>query len=137
MLRLHHVVLSLPLIVSSSVQALSADPPAMIVLKEKGLTRSGRIFVIEAEDPVLEKSSMIRRVLAEFTATVQRQNEAELAARDTGQLEERRVVLQRNFDQLDQQINQQGFQQGNMRQGGFGQAAYFESVDLAARTSFK
>jgi prefoldin subunit 5 len=128
MLRLHHVVLFLPLIVFSSAHALSADPPAMNVLKETGLTRSGRIFVIEAEDPVIEKSSTIRSVQAEYTATLERKNETELATREFAQLEERRVELQQNLDQLNQQINQQGFQQGNIRQGGFGQAAYFNQL---------
>ena len=83
MLRLHHAVLSLPLIVFASAPSLRADSPAIAVLKEKGLTRSGRVFVIEAEKTVLEKSSKIRSALAELTAAAERKYEAELAARNT------------------------------------------------------
>ena len=61
---------------------------------------------------VLEKWTKIRAILAEHTAAVERMNEAEVAARDHGQLAERRVVLQQNLDQISQQINKQGFQQG-------------------------
>ncbi len=100
----------------------------MNVRKEKGLTRSGRFFVLEEETPVLEKWPKIRAVLAEHTATARRTNEAEGAAQDYGQLEERRVALQQNLDQINQQINQQGFQQGNIRQGGFGLASYLSQL---------
>ncbi len=125
MLRLNHVVVALPLIVFSSTPFVWADSPAIAILKEKGLTRSGRYFVIEAEKPVLQSSSKIRSALAEYTSVVERKNEAELAARDYAQLEERRVDLQQNLDQLNQRINEQGFQQqGNSRAGGFGQGAY-------------
>jgi hypothetical protein len=127
-LRLRHFVLSLPLVVFTSVLSLGADSPAMDVLKQKGLTRSGRIFVLDEEEPVLEKWTNIRAVLAKHTAAVERKNDVEQAAQEFEQLEERRVALQQNLDQLNQQINQQGFQQGNIRQGGFGQAAYFSQL---------
>jgi hypothetical protein len=128
LLRLHYVALSLPLIVFSSAPSLWADSPAIAVLKEKGLTRSGRVFVIEAEKPALEKSSKIRSALAEYTAAVERKNEAELAAREYAQLEERRVEFQQKLDQLNQQINEQGFQQASTRTGGFGQGAYVSQL---------
>ncbi len=128
MLRLHHVVLCLPLIVFASAPSLRADSPAFAALKEKGLTRSGRVFVIEAEKPILEKSSKIRSALAELTAAAERRYEAELAAREYAQLEERRVELQQRLDQLNQQINEQGFQQNLNRTGGFGQGAYVSQL---------
>ena len=77
MLRLRHVVFSLPLVVFSSAPSLGDDNPAIIILKGKGLVRSGRVFVIEAEEPVLEMSSKIRGVLAELIATAERKSEAE------------------------------------------------------------
>ena len=57
-------------------------------LKEKGLSRSGRLFVIEAEDPVLEKWKATRAVLADYSRVAVRMNEAEQAARE--QAERRR-----------------------------------------------
>ena len=133
MLRLHHAVLSLPLIVLATAPSLRADSPAIAALKEKGLTRSGRVFVIEAEKTVLEKSSKIRSALAELTAAAERKYEAELAAREYAQLEERRGgVAAEALDQLNQQINVQGFQQNINRTGGFGRGGIRLAVDLAA-----
>jgi hypothetical protein len=126
--RLRRFVLSLSLLALSSVPSLGADSPALTVLKEKGLTRSGRLFVIEAEKPVLEKWKETRALLADYLTIAGRKNESDLAARESAQLEERRVELQERLNQLNQQINEQGFQQGNIRQGGFGQAAYLNQL---------
>jgi hypothetical protein len=128
MRRLRHLVLVLPLMVISSAPSLGDDSPAMTVLKEKGLARSGSVFVIEAEKPVLEMSAQIRGVAAEYFATAERKNESDLRAQDFAQLEERRGELQERLDQLNQQINEQGFQQGGARVGGFGQGGYFSQL---------
>jgi hypothetical protein len=128
MRRIRHLVLSLPLLMFPCVPTLGADPPATTVLKEKGLTRSGRFFVIEAEKPVLEKWKTARAVLADYTTSAKRQNEADQAARQFAQLEQRRVELQQKLDELNQQINEQGFQQGANRPGGLGQGGYLSQM---------
>jgi hypothetical protein len=128
MLRLCHLVLFLPLMVFSSAPSLGDESPAMTLLKEKGLARSGSVFVIEAERPVLEMSSKIRGVVAEYLATAERKNESELRAQDYAQLEEHRVELQQRLDQLNQQINEQGFQQAGARGGGSGQGTYLSQL---------
>ncbi len=128
MLRIRHFIMALPIVVFSPVLALGADSPAIGALKEKGLTRSGRLFVIEAEKPVLEKWKEARGVLADYLATAERKNEADLAARESEQLEAQRTELQEKLNELNQQINEQGFQQVNGRPGGFGQGAYLSQL---------
>jgi hypothetical protein len=120
-LRIRHFVSSLMLVGLSTLPSQGADRPATTILKEKGLTRSGRLFVIEAEDSVLEKWRSTRAMLAEYTATAGRRSQAEQAARESAQFEERRVELQQRLNELNQAINEQGFQQlGNNRPAGFG-----------------
>lgn len=127
-LRIRHIVLSLPLVVVSPALSLGADSPAVAALKEKGLTRSGRLFVLEAEKAVLEKWKDSRAAVAEYAAAARRRDEAERVAGDLAQLEGRRVELQQNLDELNQQINLQGFQPVNGRAGGFGQGAYLSQL---------
>ncbi|APW61839.1 hypothetical protein [Paludisphaera borealis] len=135
--RICHVVLTLPLVVFSPAPSQAADSPAIAGLKEKGLARSGRFFVIDAEKPVLEKWKEARAVLTDHLATADRMKEAELSTRDLAQLEERRVELQAKLDEMNQQINEQGirqgggaagFGQGGNRQGGFGQGAFVSQL---------
>ena len=128
MLRIRHFALSLPLVVFSSVLSHGADSPAIALLKEMDLTKSGHFFVIKAEQPVLEKWEKTRAVLAHNIATDERKKEAELAARQLAQLEQRRVELQEKLNELNQQINEQGFQQSNNRAYGFGQGAYLSQL---------
>jgi hypothetical protein len=128
MLRFYQLLLCLPLVASSSALSLGADSPAIATLKEKGLTRSGRFFVVEGEKTVLDKWKETRGALAEYAAAAERKKEAELAARDLAQLEERRTALQARLDELNQQINVQGFQQAGSRAGGFGQGAYLTQL---------
>jgi hypothetical protein len=128
MFPIRHSVLALALIAFSTALSLGADPPAMKVLKEKGLTRSGRLFVIDAENTVLEKWKETRAVLADHAATAGRKSEADLAARGLAGLEERRVELQQGLDDLNQRINEQGFSTVTGRPGGFGQGAYVRQL---------
>jgi hypothetical protein len=127
MFRVRHLVMSLPIVVFSSAVCPAADPPAIAALKEKGLTRSGRLFVIEDEQAVMEKWKSTRAVLAEYTAAAGRARDAEQAASEAAQLEERRAALQQNLNALDLQIGQQALPQGGNR-GGFGQAGYYSQL---------
>ncbi len=127
-IQVRHFVMVLPFVVLSSGVSLGADSRAIAVLKEKGLTRSGRFFVIEAEEPVLQKWQETRAVLASYTAAAGRKNEVDLSARELAQLEERRAELQEKLNDLNQQINEQGFQPGNNRPGGFGQGSYVSQL---------
>jgi hypothetical protein len=124
MLRLYQLLVCLSLVALSPALFSGADSPAITSLKEKGLTRSGRFFVIEEEKTFLEKWKETRAAVAQYAATAERQKEADLAARELAQLEERRTALQARLDELNQQINVQGFQQTGSRPGGFGQGAY-------------
>ena len=54
-------------------------------------------------------------------------NEAEQAA-GSSRTGARRVELQERLNELNQQINEQGFQQANNRPGGFGQGAYVSQL---------
>ena len=125
---MRHFALVLSLVVLSTGVSSAADSPAIAVLKEKGLTRSGRFFVIEAEEPVLQKWQESRAVIASYAAAAGRKNEADLSARELSQLEARRTELQNKLNDLNQQINEQGFQPGNNRQGGGGQGSYISQL---------
>ena len=128
-LPIRHFVLSLPLVVFATVPSLAADPPAIAALKEKGLTRSGRFFVIEAEDAVVEKWKATRVAVADCLATAGRKDEADRVARELADLEDRRAALQEDLNELNQQINEQSFQpMGNNGPGGFGRAAYISQL---------
>ena len=128
LLRIRHFMSALTIVVFPPVLVLGADSPAVAVLKEKGLTRSGRLFVIEAEKPVLEKWKEARSVLADYLATAERKNESDLAARESEELQAHCAELQEKLTELNQQINEQGFQQVNGRAGGFGQGAYLSQL---------
>ena len=53
----------------------------MSTLKEKGLTRSGRFFVIEKEKTVVDKWKETR-IVADYSATSERKAQADQAARE-------------------------------------------------------
>ena len=87
--RIRHLVLALPFVVLAPVTSLGADPRPMATLKEKGLLCSGRLFVLEAEDSVLEKVEGDPHHTGRLQRgnPVRRMNEAEQAARGAGALE--------------------------------------------------
>ena len=134
---IRHCVLSLPLVVLPAALAFAADSPAIPALKEKGLSRSGRLFVIEAEGPVIEKVKEARAVVAEYAAIAARKIEAQRATQELAQLEERRAEIQEKLDEMNQLITEQGFPQGNnpQRQGGngFGQTPFLAQM-MSQRT---
>jgi hypothetical protein len=122
MIRIRHIVLMLPPAVFTPVASAAADTAAISALKEKGLTRSGRFFVIDGEKAVLDKWKATRAVVVEYTAVAGRKSEADLAAHDFAQLEQRRAGLQEDLNVLNQQIDEQAFTPSNNRPGGFAQA---------------
>jgi hypothetical protein len=89
------------------------DPAAEAILKGKGLTKSSRVFVIEAEAPALAKMKEIRAALASYGNLADRRATAEQAASYLAQLDEQKAQLQTNLDALNQQINLQGNTQAN------------------------
>jgi hypothetical protein len=109
LLRIGQLVISLPLVILSSVPSVGSDSSAIAVLKKKGHTRSGPLFVIEAEPSALEKWKATRTVLADDTATAERRNEAVRVAREFAELEQHRAELQEKLTELNQHINEQGF----------------------------
>jgi prefoldin subunit 5 len=128
MLRIVSFVLVLPIVALAPAHSAAADSPAVTALKAKGLSRSGRVFVIEAERSVLDRWKEIRTAIADHAAAERRKNEAERIEQETAQLEEHRRELQAQLDVLNQQINEQGLPQGTYRQGGFGQGAYVSQL---------
>jgi len=146
-IHLHRLALVFPIVVFPAIPALGADPPAAAALKEKGLSRSGRYFVVEGEKAVLDKWKETRASLNEHLATADRRQGEEQAASDSARLDERRAELQSRLDEMNQQINEQGFQQqaqggfgqaggglggpGGNRQGGFGQGGFGQSSALS------
>ena len=122
--RIQHLAPSLLLVVFSATLARAADPPAVATLKKQGLTRSGRFFVVEAEQSVVEQWKRARPVLAEYAAAAARRDEADQVAQQLARLEEHRGELQQALDGLNQRINEQGFQQAGNRPGGFGPGSY-------------
>ena len=111
--------------------AAGPDAAAEEVLKEKGLAKAGRVYVIEAEEPVLAKMTEVRSAFAAYVTAADRQATSARAAEHSAALEERRVELQERLDDLNQQINLQGNSQGGgMRPGGMNpqQAAFLNPV---------
>jgi DNA repair exonuclease SbcCD ATPase subunit len=107
-LHLHRPTgISLLFVVLGPCWSPGAEPKAATALKEKGLTRSGTTLVVEAEKPVLIKMKEAKSLLSSYAAAASKKEEADQAAGMLAQLEERRVELQQNLDQLNQQINEQ------------------------------
>jgi exonuclease VII large subunit len=100
-------------LVSGPTPSRGADSAAEAVLKEKGLTKSGRAYVIEAEEPVLAKMKEVRAAFADYATTADRQAKAEHVATQAAQLEDRRAQLQEELDAVNERIASQGTPQNN------------------------
>ena len=93
------------------------DSPPVAALKAKGLIKTGHVFAHEeAEKPALEKMKEVKAVANIYSQAADRQLAAEQAVYQLAQLDQSRVEIQTNLDNLNQQINQQSAQQ----QGGTG-----------------
>lgn len=100
-------------LVSGPMASLGADSGAESILEEKGLTKSGRVYVLDSEAPVLTKMKEVRAAYADYATAADRQERAEHVAAQAAQLEERRVQLQDQLDTLNERIASQGAPQGN------------------------
>ncbi|MHC5540218.1 hypothetical protein ACYOEI_18520 [Singulisphaera rosea] len=140
MLKIRPVAWSFSVVVLASSVSLAADSPALTALKEQGLIRSGRLFVIDAEKPVLQKMKEARATLAEYTATENRKEESGRASGELAQLEACRTELRQRLEDMNQQINEQSFQQGNgpgrQGAGNFGRGG-FSSPLVAQRNQIR
>lgn len=105
---------------SGWVPVRGGETTAEAVLKGKGLEKSGRAYVIEAEGPVLAKMKEVRAAFADYAAAADRQAAASQAATQAAELESRRAELQETLDDLNQRINLPGSSQpiGFGRPGG-------------------
>jgi hypothetical protein len=114
--------------------AAGGDSAAEAALKGKGLTKVGRVFVdVEAEKPVLAKIKEVRASFAGYASLAGKQAASEQYEAQSGHLEEQRVELKANLDDLNQRIIEQatstvgnGQQRpgpGNGPPGGAGQAS--------------
>lgn len=132
MLKVRPVAWPFPVLVLAASVSLAADSPALTALKEHGLTRSGRFFVIDAEKPALQKMKEARAAVAEFSAAEGRRQESGRASGELAQLEAFRTELRQRLEDMNQQINEQGFQQGNgpgrQGPGNFGQGGFSPSL---------
>lgn len=97
-----------------------ADSPPVTALKDMGLTKSGHVFVIEAEKPVLEKMKDVRAVANGYADAADRQAAAEQLIYQIAQREERCAELQANVNEMNQRINQQSFLQQQQNTNGMG-----------------
>src|SRR4051812_28371227 len=112
LMRLYPSVgLALLFIAVGAMGTRGADSPAASLLKDKGLTRSGVTFVIEGEKPVLAKVKELKALFAGYAAAAEQEAAVKMAATRLAQMEERRVELQDQINQLNQQINEQGYTQ--------------------------
>ena len=102
----HPLGLSLLFIVLGSLSAQADDSPSLSTLNEKGLIKSGLIFVIEAEKPVLAKMKEVRTITDSYAKLAERQAVVEQIALHLTQLEERRIEFQDNLNDLNQRINE-------------------------------
>jgi hypothetical protein len=105
--------LSLVLILLGSGRSPGADQSAISALKEKGLTKSGVVLVIEGEKTALAKMKDVRELLISAVAATTRKAEAEQAIAELARLKENRAELQEKLNELNQMINEQGFQQAS------------------------
>jgi hypothetical protein len=105
-----------------SVPVRAADPAPLTVLKEKGLTKSGTTYVIEAEKPVLQKMKEVKATFAIYARLAERQAMEEQVAGHLTQLEQQQTELQAQLTDLNQQITEQAITQPNNgpRAGPFG-----------------
>jgi len=92
---------------SAWTAARGADPAAEAALKAKGLTKSGRVYVIEAEAPVLVKMKEVKAVYAAYAAAVERQDAADQFASQVAGMEQQRQAMQSNLNALNQAVTQQ------------------------------
>ena len=105
-----------------SAPVRAGDPAPLSVLKEKGLTKSGTTYVIEAEKPVLQKMKEVKALFAVYAKLAERQAMEEQVATHLTRLEEQRSELQDQLTDLNQRITEQATMQTNNgpRQGPFG-----------------
>src|SRR4051812_24584075 len=92
---------------SGGTRGADSPPASVAALKQKGLTKSGLTFVLEAEKPVLAGMKEVRALVADHARAAEKQAMAEQVATRLAQVEERRAELQDNLNDLNQQINEQ------------------------------
>ena len=110
-------------------------------LKEKGLTKVGTVFVIDAEKPVLAKWKETRASFAAYAAMSDQQTANQQLADRASQLEENRANLQSQLEDLNLRIGDQGSTGGNNSPGGFGGGGFpgrsFPSPLIGERNQIK
>ena len=90
-----------------------ADRPADIALKEKGLTKTGTVYTIEDEKPVLARMKEARTGYQAFAAMSSQQSMHEELARKGAQLEDQRAELQSQLEEINQRIGEMAAGPGN------------------------
>lgn len=85
----------------------AADPAAEAVLKGKGLAKSGRVYVIEAEAPALEKMNEVKAAHRAYLAAVERLEAADQFASQVAGLEQERRAMQASLNALNHAASQQ------------------------------
>jgi predicted RNase H-like nuclease (RuvC/YqgF family) len=120
-MRLHRLVGLAFLIVACGWgwgSAFGGDSVAEAILKNKGLTRVGRVFVdTAAEQPVLDKMKEIRVTFASYAMVAEKQAIAESIPMQVAELEQQRQMLQATVSTLNQQISAQNSSMGSGRYG--------------------
>ena len=97
----------------------AAEPAA--TLAAKGLTKSGRVYVVDGERALAARWKDVRPTLAAYAQLTERQGHASESATRQTELEEQRLDGQNRLAELNQQILEQSMaqaSQGNNRPGG-------------------
>ncbi len=84
-----------------SATARGADPAA--VLKEKGLTKSGTVYLIEDEKPVLEKLKEVKALFASYGQAAERQAAQAQIAYNLAEMGQQHAAMQQELNALNQQ----------------------------------
>lgn len=92
----------------------SAENPTDAALKDRGLTKAGTVYTIEAEKPALAKLKDARAAFQAYAALSGEKGKHEELAAQSAQLEENRANLQSRLDALNLQVAADG---GNPNNG--------------------
>jgi hypothetical protein len=84
--------------------ATGGDSAAEVALKGKGLSKAGRVFVIEDEKPVLAKIKDVRASYSAYASAADKQAAFERYEVQSAQLADQQTELKSNLDDLNQRL---------------------------------
>ena len=135
------LVLLLGVIGSSWGSPPTEDPAVDSPLKDKGLTKQGYVYVLDAEKPVLAKLKEARTSFATYASMSDQQLTTQQLAERGSQLEQTRSQIQNQMADLNQRIAEQRATTPLQSYGGFGRGTVsgtpFDSPLVAERNQLQ